>query len=73
MFQRAMYYAFHDIKCIVEAYLDDLVAHSKKREQNLSHLWDVFEQCHFYKICLNILCGSTEITRLHYFQGRGHG
>ena len=30
-FQRAMSYAFHDIKKIGEAYLDDLAAHSKKR------------------------------------------
>ena len=29
MFQRAMYYAFHDIKHIVEPYLDDLPAHSQ--------------------------------------------
>ena len=27
-FQRAMSYAFHDIKKIIEAYLDDLAAHS---------------------------------------------
>lgn len=29
-FQRAMDYAFHDIKHIVQAYLDDLLAHSKQ-------------------------------------------
>ena len=28
-FQRAISYAFHDIKHIVELYLDDLPAHSK--------------------------------------------
>ena len=28
-FQRAMSYAFHDIKHVVEPYLDDLPAHSK--------------------------------------------
>ena len=27
-FQRAMSYAFHDIKKIIEAYLEDLAAHS---------------------------------------------
>ena len=27
-FQRAMSYVFHDIKNIIEAYLDDLAAHS---------------------------------------------
>ena len=30
-FQRAMNYAFHDIKHIVQPYLDDLHAHSRKR------------------------------------------
>ena len=29
-FQRAMSYAFHDIKHIVEPYIDDLDAHSKQ-------------------------------------------
>ena len=31
-FQRAMSYAFHDIKKIIEAYLDDLAAHSRDRK-----------------------------------------
>ena len=31
-FQRAMSYAFHDIKHIVEPYIDDLPAHSKQRD-----------------------------------------
>ena len=30
-FQRAISYAFHDIKHIIEAYLDDLAALSRKR------------------------------------------
>ena len=30
-FQRAMNFAFHDIKAIVEPYLDDLPAHSRKK------------------------------------------
>jgi len=30
-FQRAMYYAFHDIKPIVQSYLDNLPAHSTER------------------------------------------
>ena len=41
-FQRAMSYAFHDIKKIVEAYLDDLDAHSKKRVDHPAHLKVVF-------------------------------
>ena len=52
-FQRAMSYAFHDIKSIVEAYLDDLAAHSKKRDQHPAHLRAIFERCRFYKIRLN--------------------
>ena len=41
-FQRAMSYAFHDIKHIVEAYLDDLAARSKRRADHLAHLREVF-------------------------------
>ena len=51
-FQRAKSYAFHDIKKIVEVYLDDLTAHSKKRADHPAHLRAVFERC-FYKIRLN--------------------
>jgi hypothetical protein len=29
-FQRAMYYAFHDIKYIIQPYLDDLPTHSMR-------------------------------------------
>ena len=42
-FQRAMSYAFHDIKHVIEAYLDDLVARSQKRTDHPSHLRLVFE------------------------------
>eukprot|EP00253_Pinus_taeda_P024634 PITA_24634 len=52
-FQRAMSYDFHDIKHVIEAYLDDLVARSRKRIDHPSHLRMVFERCHFYKIRLN--------------------
>eukprot|EP00253_Pinus_taeda_P015636 PITA_15636 len=52
-FQRAMSYAFHDIKHIIEAYLDDLTARSRKRTDHPSHLRMVFERCRFYKILLN--------------------
>ena len=37
-FQRAMSYAFHDIKHIVQPYLDDLPAHSLHRADHLVHL-----------------------------------
>ena len=52
-FQRAMSYAFHDIKHVIEAYLDDLAARSRKRTDHPSHLRLVFERCRFYKIRLN--------------------
>jgi hypothetical protein len=37
-FQRAMAFTFHDLKHIIEAYLDELVAHSHKRIDHLVHL-----------------------------------
>lgn len=43
-FQQAMSYAFHDIKHIIEAYLDDLAASSGKRINHPKHLQLVFEQ-----------------------------
>jgi hypothetical protein len=52
-FQRAMSYAFHDIKHIVEPYLDDLLAHSSNRLDHVDHLRDIFLRCWFYRIRLN--------------------
>ena len=52
-FQWAMNFAFHDIKAIVEPYLDDLPAHSHKRIQHPDHLRFIFERCKYYKIRLN--------------------
>jgi hypothetical protein len=52
-FQRAMTFAFHDLKHIVEAYLDDLSAHSRKRVYHVIHLRLVFERCRYYRIWLN--------------------
>ena len=52
-FQRAMNFAFHDIKAIVKPYLDDLPAHSRKRIQHPYHLRLIFERCRHYKIRLN--------------------
>ena len=42
-FNRAMNFAFHDIKAIVEPYLDDLPTHSRKRIQHPDHLQLIFE------------------------------
>jgi hypothetical protein len=52
-FQRAMMFNFHDLKNIVEDYLDDLTAHSRKRVQHILHLLLVFKRCHHYQIHLN--------------------
>ena len=52
-FQRAMSYAFHDVKHIVEPYLDDLPAHSQRREDHPGHLRDIFLRCRHYNIWLN--------------------
>jgi hypothetical protein len=52
-FQHAMTFTFHDLKHIVEAYLDDLVAHSRKRADQSIDLQLVFERCRYYRIRLN--------------------
>jgi hypothetical protein len=41
-FQQAMPYDFHDIKHIVEPYLDDLPTHSSTRRDHISHLQPIF-------------------------------
>ena len=51
--QRAMDYAFYDIWHIVEAYLNDLRALSKKRTHHLAHIKQIFSRCRFYNIRLN--------------------
>ena len=52
-FQHAMNFTFHYLKHIVEAYLDDLAAHSRKKANHSTHLHLVFERCHYYRIYLN--------------------
>ena len=52
-FQWAMNFSFHDMKSIVEPYLDDLPAHSQKRIYHPDHLHLIFERCRHYKIHLN--------------------
>lgn len=62
-FQRAMNYSFHDIKNIVQPYLDDLPTHLRKRTYHPQHLRAVFLRCRHYKIQLNphkcVLCVSS--------------
>ena len=74
-FQRAMSYAFHDIKKIIEAYLDDLAAHSKKRADHPAHLRAIFDRCQKYKIRLNpLICNFCVVTsRLLGFIISKHG
>jgi hypothetical protein len=52
-FQRAMSYAFHDSKHIVQPYLDDLPTHSLRRVDHPNHLRAIFVRCRFYRIRLN--------------------
>jgi hypothetical protein len=52
-FRRAMYFSFHDLKHIVEAYLDDLASRSHKIMDHPTHLQLIFERCRYFRICLN--------------------
>jgi hypothetical protein len=70
-FQCTMYYAFHDIKHIVQPYLDDLPAHSMRRQDHPTHLWAIFLRCRYYRIPLNphtcvFLCGIQPTSWFHY-------
>lgn len=47
-FQRAMSFAFHDLKHIVKAYLDDLASRSRKRKDHPTHLRLIFERCCYF-------------------------
>ena len=49
-FQRAMNLIFHNLKTIIEVYLDDLATHSRLRVHHPYHLRLVFERCHHYQI-----------------------
>jgi hypothetical protein len=74
-FQRAMSYVFHDIKHIVQPYLDDLPAHSLCRVDHPNHLRAIFVRCRFYHIRLNphkcVFC--VESDRLLGFIFSCHG
>jgi hypothetical protein len=53
-FQWSMSFSFHDLKHIVEAYLDDLASRSHKRTNHPTHLRLIFEQCRYFRIHLNL-------------------
>jgi len=52
-FQRVMSYAFHDIKHIVQPYLNDLPRHSMRCQDHVTHLRAIFLCCRYYHIRLN--------------------
>src|SRR5882762_1275967 len=52
-FQRPMTLIFHDLKSVIEVFLDDLVAHSRMRMRHSYHLILVFKRCHHYLVRLN--------------------
>ena len=48
-----MSYAFHDIRNVVQLYLDDLSGHSALHEDHPEHLRHIFLCCKRYNIRLN--------------------
>ena len=52
-FQREMTFIFHDLKSIIEVFLDDLAAHYHLRMRHSYHLILVFERCRHYAVRLN--------------------
>jgi hypothetical protein len=52
-FQWSMSFSFHDLKHIVEPYLDDLASRSHKRTNHPTHLRLIFEQFRYFRIFLN--------------------
>jgi hypothetical protein len=64
-FQRAMSFSFHDLRHIVEAYLDDLASLSCKRVDHPMHLRLIFERCRYYRIHLNPNKCSFYVTSGH--------
>ena len=52
-FQHGMSYSFHDIKHIMEPYLDDLPSHLKQEDHHVDHLRAIFLRCRHIYIRLN--------------------
>ena len=73
-FQRAMDYAFNEIKHIVQPYLDDLLAHSRNRVDHLMHLRFIFLCCRHYKIRLHpykcVLCWFWSFSWIRHLKIR---
>jgi hypothetical protein len=49
-----MSYSFHDIKNIVQPYLNDIPVHSMRHQDHLMHLRAIFLCCRYYRIRLNL-------------------
>jgi hypothetical protein len=64
-FQRTMSFSFHDLKHLVEAYIDDLASRSRKRADHPTHLRLIFERCRYYQIRLNPEKCSLCVTSGH--------
>jgi hypothetical protein len=47
-FQQDMSFDFHDLRHIVEAYLNDLASLSHKRVDHPAHLQLIFQRCRYY-------------------------
>jgi hypothetical protein len=52
-FHRAMSYAFHDIKHILDPYLDDFTTHSLHHDNHIEHIRVMFLRCCYYMSHLN--------------------
>jgi hypothetical protein len=52
-FQHAMSYTFHDIKHILQPYIDDLPVHSMRRQDHSTHLQAIFLRWCYYRMRLN--------------------
>ena len=52
-FEQAMTFSFHDVKNIIEVYLDDLASHYRLRVCHPYHLRLVFKRCRHYQLQLN--------------------
>ena len=54
-YQRAMVALFHDIiHHEIEVYIDDMISRLQTEEENLNHLYKLFERLRKYKLRLNL-------------------
>jgi cleavage and polyadenylation specificity factor subunit 1 len=53
-FHQVMLITFHDLKNIIEVYMDESIAFPHKRVDHPTHLRLIFETCFYYRIRLNL-------------------